>query len=184
MWFTAITVAVGFGLGLALGGRPRHLPEHTFHLWPLLLGGLALQVLVETDLVPSLSLAMVIVSYALLLAFACLNLRLTGMGIVMVGMAMNALPIVLNGGMPVRASALAHADIAASEARANEVSLTGKRHLEQPDDRLTALGDIVPVRAIRQVMSFGDLVLAVGTVVLIVGLLRAPRRRLRHSEAY
>ena len=78
MWFTAITVAVGALIGLALGGRPRHLPEHTFHLWPLLLGGLALQVLVEADLAGSLGVPLVVrVVRCSCSTFAALNLRLT-----------------------------------------------------------------------------------------------------------
>src|SRR5882672_8685034 len=111
MWFTAITVAVGALVGLAVGGRPRYLPEHTFHLWPLLLGGLALQVIVEGGLHGALGVTLVVISYFLLLSFAALNLRLTGMGVVMVGMAMNLVPIALNAGMPVRSRALIAAGI-------------------------------------------------------------------------
>jgi hypothetical protein len=176
MWFTAITVAVGALIGLAVGGRPRHLPEHTFHLWPLLLAGLALQVIVETTGHSSLGVVLVVVSYLLLLAFGALNLRLAGMGVVMVGMAMNLVPIAINGGMPVRASALADADIAHSVDDAQYVELRGERHLEDDEDRLAFLGDIIPVPAIRQVVSFGDLVLSIGTITLIVGLLRPPRK--------
>ena len=176
MWFTAITVAVGALIGLAVGGRPRHLPEHTFHLWPLLLGGLALQVIVEATGHSTVGVVLVVISYFLLLAFGALNLRLTGMGVVMVGMAMNLVPIAINAGMPVRASALADADIATSVDDAQYVNLRGERHLEEDDDRLTFLGDIIPIPALKQVVSFGDLVLSIGTITLIVGLLRPPRK--------
>jgi hypothetical protein len=177
MWFTAITVAVGALVGLALGGRPRHVPEHTFHLWPLLLAGLALQVLVEADLMGSLGVPLVVISYFLLLAFAALNLRLAGVGVVMVGMVMNLIPIAINGGMPVRPAALASARIAPSADRAQFVELRGERHLEGPDDRLVFLGDIIPIAPLRQVVSFGDLVLGVGIVTLIANLLKPPRER-------
>ncbi len=176
MWFTAITVAVGALIGLAVGGRPRHLPEHSFYLWPLLLAGLALQVIVEATGHSSVGVALVVLSYALLLAFGALNLRLAGMGVIMVGMVMNLLPIALNAGMPVRASALADADIATSVDDAQYVELRGERHLEEDDDHLTVLGDIIPIPAIRQVVSFGDLVLSVGTITMIVSLLRPPRK--------
>ncbi|HZN16491.1 MAG TPA: DUF5317 family protein [Acidimicrobiales bacterium] len=177
MWFTAITVAVGALIGLALGGRPRHLPEHTFHLWPLLLGGLALQVVVEGGLRGRPGLVLVFISYALLLSFSALNLRLAGMGVVMVGVVMNLVPITLNAGMPVRASALVSAGIVKTPDAAPFVRLRGERHLQDDDDRLMVLADIIPVRLLRQVMSFGDLVLSVGTITLIVGLLRPPRRK-------
>ncbi len=177
MWFTAITVAVGALIGLALGGRPRHLPEHTFHLWPLLLAGLALQVMVEAGIFKSIGVGLSIVSYLLLLAFGALNLRLAGMGVVMVGMVMNLIPIAINGGMPVRPRALADAGIAPSVDRADFVKLRGERHIETDDDRITVMGDIIPIRPLRQVVSFGDLVLSIGIITLIGNLLRPPRDR-------
>jgi hypothetical protein len=177
MWFTAITVAVGALVGVALGGRPRHVPEHTFHLWPLLLGGLAIQVLVEGGVAGGIGVALVVVSYALLLAFGALNLRLSGMGVAMVGMAMNLIPIAINGGMPVRPAALASAGIVPSVDRAAYVKLRGERHIEKASDRLTVLADIIPVAPIHQVVSFGDLVLGMGTVTLIAGLLRPPQKK-------
>src|SRR5438270_1133356 len=161
MWFTAITVAVGALIGVALGGRPRHLPEHSFHLWPLLLAGLALQALVEGGLHGGFGVFLVIVSYLGLLAFGALNLRLAGMGVVMVGIFMNVVPIALNAGMPVRARALVDANLAPSLDRAQYVHLRGERHLERPGDHLVVLGDIIPIRAVRQVVSFGDLILGV-----------------------
>lgn len=176
MWFTAITVAVGALIGLAVGGRPRHIPEHNFQLWPLLLAGLALQVIVEATGHSTPGVVMVVVSYLLLIAFAALNLRLAGMGVVLVGMVMNLVPIALNAGMPVRPSALVDADIANNVEDTRFVKLRGERHLEDDDDKLTFLGDIIPIAFMRQVVSFGDLVLSMGTITLIVGLLRPPRK--------
>jgi hypothetical protein len=177
MWFTAITVAVGALIGLALGGRPRHVPEHTFHAWPFLLIGLAIQVFVEAGSATTTKVALVFLSYVLLLVFGALNLRLAGMGVVMVGMLMNLAPIIVNGGMPVRPSALVDAHLAVDEERVQFVELRGERHIEKPDDNITFLGDIIPVRPIRQVVSFGDLVLAIGIITLIVGVLRPPPKR-------
>ncbi len=182
MWFTAITVAVGALIGVALGGRPRHVPEHSFHLWPLLLGGLALQAIVEGGLHGATGVVVVIVSYLLLLSFAALNLRLTGMGVVMVGVVMNLVPIAVNGGMPVRASALVDAHLVSESDRAPFVRLRGERHLERGGDHLLFLADIIPIAAVRQVVSFGDLVLGVGTATLIAGLLRPPKKRQWRAE--
>jgi uncharacterized protein DUF5317 len=177
MWFTAITVAVGALIGLALGGRPRHLPEHNFQSWPLLLAGLALQVLVEVDLLGRFGVVASLISYLLLLAFAALNLRLSGMGVVMVGTVMNVVPIAINNGMPVRPAALVRAHISPSEDAARFAKLRGERHIERPDDHLVVLGDIIPIRLVHQVVSFGDLVLSMGIITLIVNLLRKPRER-------
>jgi hypothetical protein len=177
MWFTAITVAVGALIGIALGGRPRHVPEHTFHLWPFLLLGLAIQAFVEATGASPTGVALVFLSYVLLLVFGALNLRLAGMGVVMVGMVMNLVPIVINGGMPVRASALVDAGITAPDEGTSRVSLRGERHVERDDDDVMFLGDIIPIRPLHQVASFGDLVLAVGIITLIVGILRPPPKR-------
>ena len=177
MWFTAITVAVGALIGLALGGRPRHLPEHTFHAWPFLLFGLAIQVFVEARAATSVDVALAVLSYVLLLVFAALNLRLAGMGVVMVGMLMNLVPIAVNDGMPVRATALVDSGLATSATQAQLVVLQGERHVEKPSDRLTFMGDIVPIRPLHQIVSFGDLVLSVGIITLISGLLRPPPKR-------
>ena len=50
-----------------------------------------------------------------------------------------------------------------------------KRHLETEDDRLTVLGDIIPVPVAEEVLSFGDLAMSVGVAAVLVNLLR--RRR-------
>ena len=177
MWFTAAAVAAGALIGVLLGGRPRHLPEHAFHLWPLLLAGLALQVASELGVAARFGFPMVVASYALLLTFAALNFRLTGMGVVMVGIVLNVLPIVVNHGMPVRTSALVRAGVIRTADNAVTIRLRGQRHIVRPSDRLTELGDIVPVRPFHQVVSFGDLVLAIGTVALVVNLLKPPRKQ-------
>lgn len=177
MWFTAITVAVGALVGLALGGRPRHLPEHTFHALPFLLLGLLIQVFVEARGASSIGVALAVLSYVLLLVFGALNFRLAGMGVVMVGMVMNLFPIAINDGMPVRPAALVDAHLAIDAERVEFVVLRGERHVEKPKDHLTFLGDIIPIRPLHQVVSFGDLVLSMGIIALIVGLLRPPPKR-------
>jgi hypothetical protein len=79
--------------------------------------------------------------------------------------------------MPVRAGALVAADIIPGRDSAPFVKLRGERHLEDGNDRLMVLADIIPIAPIHQVVSFGDLVLGIGTVALIVGLLRPPPRK-------
>lgn len=180
MLFTAVAVAVGIAVGLLTGGRVRHLGERTFHAVPLLVGGVALQLL--SGVLRDISVALVLLSYVLLLVFCALNLRLVGMGIVLAGLAVNSLVIAVNGGMPVRRSAVVSAGIA-SYADIPDIRLKGKRHFEDDDDRLLFLADIIPIPVLKEVLSIGDVVMSVGVADVLVYLLRPPRPA-RHDSDY
>ena len=80
----------------------------------------------------------------------------------------NVAVIGANGGMPVRGEAILTVDRDLTPAQLTRLEFGAKRHLEQPDDQLTFLGDVVPVRPLRQVVSFGDLILAVGMADVVV----------------
>src|SRR4051812_38969907 len=108
MVFTAIAVAVGIVIGLLGGGSIRRLGQRRFLWWPLLPIG----VLLQLPLADRLGFAGLLASYACLLAFALANLRLTGMGLVAIGISMNIIPIVVNRGMPVDRDAIVSAGIA------------------------------------------------------------------------
>lgn len=181
MLFTAVAVAIGIAIGLLTGGRLQHLGDRTFHAVPLLVAGVGLQLV--SGLLTDVNVALVLLSYVALLAFCAMNLRLVGMGVVLVGLAMNSLVIAVNGGMPVRRSAVVAADIA-SYADLPEITLKGKRHFEDEDDRLMFLADIVPVPLLHEVLSFGDLVMSVGVADAIVHLLRPERRRPRSGPIF
>jgi hypothetical protein len=169
MLFTAVAVILGIAIGLLTGGRLQHLGERTFHAVPLLVVGVGLQLV--SGLLTDVSVGLVLLSYVALLAFCALNLRLIGMGVVLVGLAMNSLVIAVNGGMPVRRSAVVAADIAGYD-DLPDIKLKGKRHFEDEDDRLMFLADIVPVPVLHEVLSFGDLVMSVGVADALVHLLR------------
>jgi hypothetical protein len=175
MRFTSIAVAVGLLLALALGGRASNVARQRLRWLPALVAGAALQLGAEVlDLGDPLALVAVAASYAALAAFAVANLRLVGMPVVLVGLALNTLVIGANGGMPVRGDAiLSLGSVEAHELAA--LDFGAKRHLERPDDRLTVLGDIIPVVPLSEVLSFGDLVLAVGVADVVFRILR-PRR--------
>src|SRR5688500_4151935 len=104
MLFTAVAVAVGIAIGLLAGGRLQHVGERAFHGVPLLVVGVGLQLV--SGLLRDVSVTLVLLSYVALLLFCARNLRIVGMGVVLVGLAMNALVIGVNGGMPVRRSAV------------------------------------------------------------------------------
>jgi hypothetical protein len=111
---------------------------------------------------------LLIASYLLLLGFCGANLGLRGMSVVAIGIALNAAVITLDRGMPIRTSR-------------GEVVATVKHHRERPSDRLMPLADIIVVPPINQALSFGDLIMLVGLVDVLVHRSRPasarPRRR-------
>ena len=175
MRFTLVAAAVGLGIGALAGGRLRFLGERTLRLWPLLAAGLVLQPLSgRAD--GGTQTVLLVGSYVLLVAFALANVAVVGMWLVAAGIGLNLAVIAVNGGMPVRPSALRAAGLAEA-GRSAVVELPAKHHLERPSDRLVVLGDILPVRPLREVVSFGDVVLAVGVADVAAHLLRPPAGR-------
>ena len=179
MGFIVVAVVLGIVLALATGGRPANLTRRPLRGLGALVGAIVLQLLPElVDGTDTAVLVSVLGSYALLTAFAVTNVRLIGMPVVLVGLLCNVVVIAANGGMPVRAEAVLAVDRGADPAA---LDFGAKRHLEDSDDRFTFLGDIVPVRPLGQVLSFGDLILAVGIADVVFRLLKpaAPVRRRR-----
>lgn len=158
MRFTTVALAAGVVAGLMAGGRLSNLGRRAFSAWPLVAVGVALQLLPGATALTW--------SYMFLLAFALVNLRIPGMGLLAAGLALNALVVAVNGGMPVHDG---------------DPWLSGKHHMETADDKLTFLDDRIPVTPLGEVLSFGDLVLAVGLVVTVSSLIRRPPEG-RHAQ--
>jgi hypothetical protein len=174
MGHTVLAIGIGLILGLLSGGRPRNLSDHRFRLWPLVLVGLALQVI---DVGGDLGFALLLVSYVSLLTFAVVNLRIVGMGLIALGLSANATVILVDHGMPVRRSAIVNAKVVPSDDRVHTIHFGAKHHLEKSGDRLMVLADIIPVPlpVSPGVLSFGDLVMDFGVADLLVHLLRKRR---------
>ena len=171
--FIVVAIVVGVLVGLVRGGRFANLGEAAFRLWPLLVLGVVVQgaaAFTGEGAVP-----VILVSYVLLIAFCAANLTHAGMGVVLVGITLNLVVIAVNGGMPVCEEAIVAAGIATHD-EVPDLEFGAKRHLETTDDRLTFLGDIVPVPVAEEVLSFGDLAMAVGVAAVLANLLR-PRQR-------
>jgi hypothetical protein len=162
-------------LGLALRGSVLRFEQLRLRWWGLVLGGLALQFVplpegrAGTDLL--VRVAVLSLSYSLLVIFAALNIRLPGMPLVLVGLVMNAAVILPNGGMPVSAEALEGSgqqdllEVLKEEGAA-------KHHLMSDDDVLTPLADVIPVpEPIGQIVSVGDLFVYAGLAWLIVAVM-------------
>ena len=182
MSFTAVALVVGIVAGLAAGGRPSNVSRRRLRLVWLLAVSALLQVVAEVFDVPAtVGLVMVLASYAGLSAFAVANIRLIGMPVVLVGLLANLFVISVNGGMPVRASAIV-ASRAATPSELSTLDFGAKRHLSTDDDLLVQLGDIIPVRPSREVLSFGDLILAFGVANVIFRLLKPLDARRRRDD--
>ena len=76
--------------------------------------------------------------------------------------------------MPVHGPALVSAGIVDDDAG---VELEGHRHLETPKDHGVLLGDVLPIRRCPRVVSFGDLVIALGFVMVVAAVTRRPARQ-------
>jgi hypothetical protein len=172
MQHAILAAAIGVAAGYATGGRLRNLGSHPLRSWPFLAVGVLAQLFASDSVI-------VFFSFVCLLGFALRNLHLVGMGVVAIGLALNTVVIGLNGAMPVHPAALVKAGIAENMDMVDFVELGGKQRLEQPGDLLTGLGDIIPVRPFHQVLSFGDIIVAVGTADVIAHLMRRRRARLR-----
>jgi hypothetical protein len=167
MSFLVVTLALALGVALLTGGSlARVLETRLRAMWALFLA-LALQV--ALDLFWSghgngMSRLLLALSYALLVGFCLANMANKGMSVVAFGIALNGLVITVNGGMPIRT------DPGFRE--------TAKHHAERPSDSLTFLGDIIVLRPLNQALSFGDLIMVVGLVDVLVHRSRpAPTRR-------
>lgn len=115
------------------------------------------------------SLALLVASYAFGALFLLANRLLVGIGVMAVGLAANAVVVLANGGMPVRPSAIAGAGLAGRNGPAAPPTGAG-HHLEASGDHLTFLDDHLALRPIHRVVSYGDILLAVGAVDVLVHL--------------
>jgi hypothetical protein len=176
--YALIALGVGLLIGGITGGRLTNVASKRFRWWGLLVAGMGLQVVLEYEHTPA-QFFLLLVSYACLIALSFANLRLRGMGVVLIGIGLNAVVIAANSGMPVREEAVRAAGMVEPD---KAVRVRDAKHtLETDETRLRFLGDVIPVSPLRQVVSFGDLILAVGIADLVVRLMR-PDRRPRRRE--
>ena len=180
MLWLAIVLFIALAIAVVRGGRITNLGDVELRAWWLLLVALALQFgttwLPSTDWAEGLALGMVLLSYGLLMALVLLNRSRPGMWLTGLGVLMNFTVIAINGGMPV----LAEAAEVASGFTVTEPDLAGsfKHIVLDATSRLTLLADVIPLRLgnLGQVISLGDVFLAVGLGRFLEHELRRPRR--------
>jgi hypothetical protein len=169
-------IALSVLVGLVLGGHVRRFEDLRLRWWGLVVAGLGLQFVPLPSGRAGSDLAVRIFvlgcSYGLLLVFASLNVRLPGMSLVLVGLAMNAAVILPNGGMPVAREAIARSGQEDMLQRLIDEG-AAKHHLMTDDDVLTPLADVIAIpEPVGQIVSLGDLFLYAGVAWLLVAVMR------------
>lgn len=171
-----VAVALGLGLllGLLAGGTLGGLAEVRLR------GESALVALVlGTALLPRVFewsaprwhgalLAVWAVGIAILVWLAWLNVRTPGIGLIGVGLALNAVVIIANGGMPVDPRAAG----AMGEALAAALAGSAFHMPSGAATRLPLLGDVMPVPWVSLVVSIGDVLMLVGIAAFLVWAMR------------
>lgn len=184
MVLLAVAVVSGLTAGLLrprLGARS--LRPHVRRV-PLLVAGAAGTAAAQL-LADDLATVAMGVALTVLLAFVASNAHLTGVLVIGVGLLVNLIAVVVNNGMPVRGDSLVAAGVI-ERAGLDTAILTGPRHLESSRDRLGVLGDVLPVPATREVLSFGDLIVLLGAADAVRELARRHRQpwSARERRAY
>jgi hypothetical protein len=182
----SIAVAGGIAIAIVLvtrGSLNQLLRLRIQAIWLALLA-LTIQIVLDLvdfpdDRIDDLGFALLMASYALLLAFCFVNIRVPAMWIVALGIALNAAVIGLNQGMPTR-----DREVTTATGRTVDrpIDRTVKHRPESSDDLLPFLGDkIVIPEPIDEVISVGDIVIGVG-IVGVCYLGSRPRRSARSAR--
>jgi hypothetical protein len=174
MTLAGLSMLLAIAVGFAAGGRLRNLLGLRIR-WPLAaVVGLALQMIPVRGGLSGLVFPSLIVSFALLGAFAVANIRLPGFPLVVAGVIANLLVIALNHGMPVTHGALVAAHQLGS---LPELARGGARyHLAGPGDVLIPISDSIGATfPLRMVISPGDVAIYTGMIWFLVwGMRRKP----------
>jgi hypothetical protein len=176
-------VVAGLVAGFIARGSVRNFERVSVYWWGAALAGLALQVVPAHWLDGDVSVTALVVSYALLIAFVWVNRRLPAAPLLLIGLALNALVIGLNGGMPVSESAIRVAGGTSGELPS--AIDDGKHHLMTSSDVLTPLADVIGLPPpIATVLSVGDVFLYSGLVVFTVVVMRGRFAENRRPPAW
>jgi hypothetical protein len=172
-----VAVLLGVAAGYGLGGRLGNLSDmHLRHTW-LVIASIVPQLVIFTPLGEGIddtvSVAIHLVTYVLLLVFVVLNRRDPGITFAGVGVVANALVIFANGGyMPASPRALDYAGfVATSQTHYNSA-------VADHGVRLLVLGDVMAtpdwIPFVANVFSVGDVLIAIGVAIVIAQGMRGP----------
>jgi len=178
--FALLAIALGLGLaiGAALGGTPRALADVRLRATPLLaaalvagLAPLAIEIAAEPRRwIQTATNLGVLIFLAVNARVLRGNLR-AGLALISLGWALNFLVIAANKGMPLSLWAWKHSGQTGAptpgEGGFFKIVLAG------PDTILRPLGDMIPLHALNQVVSLGDIILLAGIAALIAAGMRS-----------
>ena len=117
------------------------------------------------------------------LVASAMNSNVPGTAIVMLGLGANLLALAVNGHIAVDPDALVAAEIVTADQIAT-VELGTGRQLQTPQTQLPVLGAVIPVRALSEVVSFGDLLLIAGLGNVGFRLLRPAKARITSIQRH
>lgn len=162
-------VGATFGLiiGLARGGLLRSLVRHDINRPLLAFGVLSLLVLIRLGWVGDAG-AILALTLGGAVVVALSNRHLAGMAVIAVGLIANFIPVALDGGTPVEPRAW-------RSSTAITPTLSPTQHLADHRTSLPILSSRIPLPAGNAVVSFGDLVIAVGLASLSANATRSRR---------
>lgn len=175
MPFVLAVLIIAVVVSYLRGGRLGHVADAPLGWTWLLFAGVAVQVAVTiaagrgwlTD-AGATGWSLLLLSQLLVVAFLVANRFLPGIWLVAAGLALNAVVIAANGAMPVDPAAIRAIGME------GEGVPPGKHTLMTEATILPWLGDVIPVRPLRSVISIGDLVLAAGLLPMTHALMRPP----------
>ena len=187
MLWLALVLFLALVIAMLRGGRLTNLGDIELRSWWLLIVGFGLQaatrLLPQENWAETAGLLMVLGSFLLLMVLVIVNRDNPGMWLAGFGVLMNFTVISLNGGMPV----LTEAAVVASGFTIADPDIAGsfKHVVLGPDTLLPVLGDLIPLRLAGhgQVISLGDVFLAVGLARFLEHELRKPRRYFKRGAS-
>lgn len=179
MIFFAATIALALIVIVATKGSFQRLGSLHFRMPWTLFAALGIQIALEfvdvpKDRMEDVGVAVLLLSYALIVWFCLVNRKVKGMSLITVGVMLNVLVIAANQGMPTKD------DVRERNGREVHVPIeqTVKHRPEQDDDILGFLGDVITAPGFsNQQFSIGDIVMGLGIVDLCFEGSRRPRRR-------
>ena len=174
MWILIAALPIGMFLGLVAGGSFNNLHHFRLRVWYLLIPAFAIAALMAFDRNPPGEWILLPVALVLFAIVAFRNIAVVGMTVVGVGVIANLVPVLINGDMPVREEAVIQAGLA-DQSNTDLVKLGAGRRFEEPGDYLVVLGAIVPVEPVKEVLTFGDLIVVAGLLNVGFRVIKPPK---------
>lgn len=181
-----LAIAISLLIGFLSGGTLKNISGLRIRYLPLLIAALLVQVAIFSsilgtrDFIYDYGPYIYIGTLAMSLFVMLMNMQIPGMPVIALGAFLNAVVITANGGyMPsprsalIEADRLQHVQVDEQKKADNEWVLSNST-VADDDTRLRFLGDVIPIPdsvPFANVISIGDIILAIGAGIAIVGVM-------------